>query len=243
MWEELERTLCDLRFIEAKCSAGMTYDLVADYDATLADGSLPASLRPRISEFARFVRAQAHVLAKHPHLAFQQAFNQPDGSAPERAARELAASGVELRPRLRIANAMASMNIATLVGHSSGISSCDISPDGSFVISASDDGTLRVWDAARGILKRTLYDHHASVETCAIAASGGRMASGDRKGGLLLWKSFDGGVPTRCVGHTDAIATCAFSPYQLNVHLCSIQDVHADAQYPTMRRQVTWAND
>src|SRR5207247_668013 len=32
IWEELERTLCDLGFIEAKCSAGMTYELIGDYD-------------------------------------------------------------------------------------------------------------------------------------------------------------------------------------------------------------------
>ena len=36
MWLELETTLCDLRFIAAKCAAGMTYDLVADYDEAVA---------------------------------------------------------------------------------------------------------------------------------------------------------------------------------------------------------------
>lgn len=35
LWDELEKTVTDLRFIEAKCAAGMTYDLVADYDAAL----------------------------------------------------------------------------------------------------------------------------------------------------------------------------------------------------------------
>lgn len=32
MWGGLEETLCDLRFIEAKCTAAMTYDLAADYN-------------------------------------------------------------------------------------------------------------------------------------------------------------------------------------------------------------------
>jgi WD40 repeat protein len=31
-WADLTELLCDLAFIEAKCAAGMTYDLVADYD-------------------------------------------------------------------------------------------------------------------------------------------------------------------------------------------------------------------
>ncbi|MCD4786010.1 MAG: DUF4062 domain-containing protein [Candidatus Eremiobacteraeota bacterium] len=35
MWDELEKTLCDLRFIEAKCAGGMTYNLIADYNLAL----------------------------------------------------------------------------------------------------------------------------------------------------------------------------------------------------------------
>ncbi|MGA7075126.1 MAG: AAA family ATPase, partial [Halobacteriota archaeon] len=31
LWEELQQTLTDLHFVEAKCAAGMTYDLITDY--------------------------------------------------------------------------------------------------------------------------------------------------------------------------------------------------------------------
>jgi hypothetical protein len=64
MWTELENTLCDLSFIEAKCAAGMTYDLVADYNAALAAQNLPPDKRRRIAEFARFLEAQSHVLGR-----------------------------------------------------------------------------------------------------------------------------------------------------------------------------------
>jgi WD40 repeat protein len=36
LWPELEALLCDLRFVEAKCAAGLMYDLEADYDVALA---------------------------------------------------------------------------------------------------------------------------------------------------------------------------------------------------------------
>jgi WD40 repeat protein len=37
LWDDLEKkTLCDLRFTEAKCAAGMTYDLIGDYNLALA---------------------------------------------------------------------------------------------------------------------------------------------------------------------------------------------------------------
>ena len=35
LWDEVEQTLCDLHFIEAKCAAGMTYDLIHDYNNAL----------------------------------------------------------------------------------------------------------------------------------------------------------------------------------------------------------------
>jgi WD40 repeat protein len=34
-WDRLEESLCDLRFIEAKCAAGMTYELILDYETGL----------------------------------------------------------------------------------------------------------------------------------------------------------------------------------------------------------------
>ncbi|MGA1869176.1 MAG: WD40 repeat domain-containing protein [bacterium] len=34
-WDKVQKFLCDLNFIEAKCAAGMIYDLISDYNATL----------------------------------------------------------------------------------------------------------------------------------------------------------------------------------------------------------------
>jgi hypothetical protein len=64
MWLELEKTLCDLDFLQAKCSAGLIDDLLADYDAALADPDLPSTSRPRFEDFARFARAQRHAFSK-----------------------------------------------------------------------------------------------------------------------------------------------------------------------------------
>jgi len=41
--------------------------------------------------------------------------------------------------------------VATLTGHQSLVLSCAWSPDGRRIVSASRDGTLRIWDASTGI--------------------------------------------------------------------------------------------
>ena len=48
MWKDLETTLTDLRFIEAKCAAGTTHDLIRDYAAALA--VLPEAQKRRQQE-------------------------------------------------------------------------------------------------------------------------------------------------------------------------------------------------
>lgn len=90
-WADLEGVLTDPIFVEAKCAAGMTYDLVGDYRATL--DALPEaqeererehtvaynSTRPgRIRAFSRLVNAQSHHLMRYGGrrgFCAQQAYN------------------------------------------------------------------------------------------------------------------------------------------------------------------------
>ena len=144
MWEQLSETLCDLTFIEAKCAAGLIYELLADYDSALQPGELPINLRPRFTEFARFVRAQSHVLRDHPDLLFQQALNEPDTSVVSQAARFLESR--ELRPYFQWINKPQTPSpcVMTLSGHTDFVNSCDVSPDGSKILSASADKDLKI---------------------------------------------------------------------------------------------------
>ncbi|MDC0934890.1 NB-ARC domain-containing protein [Pirellulales bacterium] len=57
-WDEIESALTDLRFIEAKCIAGLTFDLVRDYNSVLA--ALPELAAEREAEKARVSRLRKY---------------------------------------------------------------------------------------------------------------------------------------------------------------------------------------
>jgi WD40 repeat protein len=211
MPDELENTLCDLSFIEAKCAAGLVDDLLVDYDAALESGVLREDQRTRLGDFSRFVRGQSHLLATHPGLTFQQALNEPDSTAPAQTARDLADR--ETRPRFRWVNKPQTISpcVLTLVGHRDLVNSCDVSPDGKRIVSASSDKELKVWNVANGRSLLTLRGHGASVETCSFSPDGKRIVSGARNGELKLWDAVSGDELRSFPRHGDGVATCKFS--------------------------------
>jgi WD40 repeat protein len=232
-WNELEALLTDLTFIEAKCAAGMTHDLVADYNAVLAatDAADYWSGRSHVEEFGRFVQSNAQILAERPALAFQQAANEPDASAPAIAAKARWDSGLEKRPWLQWVNKPQRTDPYTislwdteigskptiLVGHSDRVTDCGYSPDSKRIVSASYDKTLKVWDSRTGKIITIFEGHSRPVLACAYFPDGKRIVSTSMDGTLKLWDgetgkeliTFDGYQPHT---HSEGDLYCAFSP-------------------------------
>jgi WD40 repeat protein len=100
----------------------------------------------------------------------------------------------------------------TLAGHTDRVRACAISPDGNWLLSASDDHTLRIWDAVSGKLRHILFGHISLVNACAISPDGTWLLSVSRDSTLRIWDAASGQLLRTLTGHTHSVFACAISP-------------------------------
>jgi WD40 repeat protein len=74
----------------------------------------------------------------------------------------------------------------TLRGHPSAVSALAFRPDGTRLVSASQDGSLKVWDPATGRELVTLHDTDGAITCLAFTPDGHRLVSGDARGVLTI---------------------------------------------------------
>jgi WD40 repeat protein len=102
--------------------------------------------------------------------------------------------------------------IRTLQGHTGSVTGCAISPTGDYVVSTSEDGTLKVWDASTGQQRLTLRGHIGPVTGCAINSTGDVIVSASRDNTLKVWDAHTGEERLTLGGHTGPVNGCAVSP-------------------------------
>jgi WD40 repeat protein len=99
-----------------------------------------------------------------------------------------------------------------LVGHTGAIFGLDLSRDRTTVLSASEDGTLKLWDLETGEIMRTFEGHNVSVREVSFSPDGLTAVSGSEDGALILWDTKTGDIIHRFEGHNDVVDSVSFSP-------------------------------
>jgi WD40 repeat protein len=101
--------------------------------------------------------------------------------------------------------------VARLLGHEDRVFSAEFSPDGTKVLTASWDGTARLWDISTKAEIRS-YRHDGRVNSGTFSANGGLIltASSDRT--ASIWETTTGKELTRLIGHDGPINLAEFSP-------------------------------
>jgi len=75
-----------------------------------------------------------------------------------------------------------------LVGHADTIWKLSYSPDDSLLVSASSDGTVRIWEVSTGMPVLVLPRHHANwVLSLAWSPDGSKFATGGTDARIILW--------------------------------------------------------
>ena len=93
-----------------------------------------------------------------------------------------------------------------------GISDVAISPDGSRVATAAQQGLTTVWDTRTGRLVWDFEDAKSGVESVAFSPDGTTLASGGEDSGVRIWDLARGTRTYLLYGHTNPVNRVAWSP-------------------------------
>ena len=101
--------------------------------------------------------------------------------------------------------------LLTLGGNHSSVNSASFSPDGSRVVTASDE-TARVWDARSGAETLALKGHTGPVTSASFSPDGSRIVTGSHDETARVWDARSGDQLLTLKGHTYTVNSASFSP-------------------------------
>lgn len=89
-----------------------------------------------------------------------------------------------------------------------------VESNGKLLLSAGDDGTIRVWDLATGQCTRVLEGHTQSVSCLSLNSDGSMLLSGSSDQSIRLWDLQTGLCTQTYVAHTATIRLLAWHPHE-----------------------------
>jgi guanine nucleotide-binding protein subunit beta-2-like 1 protein len=100
-----------------------------------------------------------------------------------------------------------------LIGHSHFVQDVTISRDGQYALSASWDGTLRLWELSTGRTTRRFVGHTKDVLSVAFSDDNRQIVSASRDRTINIWNTLaELKYTLRDDGHTDWVSCVRFSP-------------------------------
>jgi len=100
----------------------------------------------------------------------------------------------------------------TFEGHSRGVYSVAISPNGKTIVSCSADKTIKVWDIETGACLRTLGGHSSNVGSVAIAPDGKTIVTGSWDNTIKVWDIMTGACLHTLQAHSGEVRSVAIAP-------------------------------
>ncbi|MDT8401322.1 MAG: HEAT repeat domain-containing protein [Bacteroidales bacterium] len=180
-----------------------------------------------LEAFRKVMVQELHNLQERPDLLWQQMYNRLQWTG-ENLERHLEHERVNryrpgTRPWLRTITPFRESEalVSTLVGHAHGVNACEVSSDGTFIVSTEETDEydhkknatyLKLWDLTAGRERATLAGHSSHIETFKISPDSSYIVSGSRDETLKIWNAATGRERASLIGHNGGINDCAVSP-------------------------------
>jgi WD40 repeat protein len=216
-WADAWRLAADMSFLEAKCRELGAHEAEAEvaWAAERCRANGDSVLCQHFEDLARALVRESHWLRTAPEAIAALVWNRlrRSGWEAEDLDAQLTLPGEATFPRVRYAATRENPAlIRNLVGHSDSVNACAVTPDGRRVVSASSDGTLKIWDLDSGRVLVTMKGHTDEVRACEVTADGRRVISASADGTLKIWDLEDhkiGRALATLQGHADWVNACA----------------------------------
>lgn len=97
-------------------------------------------------------------------------------------------------------------------GHAASVTVVCFSPDGTRVLTASKDRTVRIWDTESADLQCVLRIHEGRISGASFSADGKQVVTASHDAGVRVWDAGTGAILSTLDGHDGGTTTASFSP-------------------------------
>lgn len=204
--------LCvDVPYLERKCIALGVPAVERDLEATMR--AISGDAISNLSAILAALSAEASSLKDDPTSLPTRLYNRLRcaGWLTKQIVEVLRFPSTKLPPmRLRHRVRMGATQLRSFLDHERSVVACVVRSDGRHLLSASADGSLRLWSIERSECIMVLREHRDEVTSCAMVSGGKAAISTSTDATTKLWNLDSGGCTGTLTHDGQASTACAF---------------------------------